>query len=75
MLCSLSFGLEQNRDNCDVLVYSLQLACCTSDVCIPLLRARAIENQSYVIGVNWTGTDGNGISTLGIHGDPSEGGI
>ncbi len=26
-----------------------------------LLRARAIENQSYVIGVNRTGTDGKGI--------------
>ncbi|MCL4455984.1 MAG: carbon-nitrogen family hydrolase [Nitrospirae bacterium] len=27
----------------------------------PLLKARAIENQCFVIGVNRTGTDGNGI--------------
>ncbi|MCP4134052.1 MAG: amidohydrolase [bacterium] len=30
-----------------------------------LLRARAIENQSYVIGVNRVGTDGKGISYSG----------
>ncbi|MBN2159479.1 MAG: amidohydrolase [Spirochaetes bacterium] len=30
-----------------------------------LLRARAIENQCYVIGVNRTGTDGNGVSHSG----------
>jgi predicted amidohydrolase len=30
-----------------------------------LLRARAIENQCYVVGVNRTGLDGNGILYLG----------
>jgi omega-amidase len=30
-----------------------------------LLKARAIENQSYVIGVNRTGSDGNGINYSG----------
>lgn len=30
-----------------------------------LLNARAIENQSYVLGVNRTGDDGNGISHIG----------
>jgi predicted amidohydrolase len=30
-----------------------------------LLRARAIENQCYVIGVNRVGVDGNGISYRG----------
>lgn len=30
-----------------------------------LLSARAIENQSFVIGVNRTGTDGNGLSYPG----------
>ena len=30
-----------------------------------LLKARAIENQSYVIGVNRTGGDGNGLHYLG----------
>ncbi len=32
-----------------------------SDVWMTLLRARAIENQSYAVGVNRVGTDGNGI--------------
>jgi omega-amidase len=30
-----------------------------------LLKARAIENLSYVVGVNRTGTDGNGLDYLG----------
>lgn len=30
-----------------------------------LLRARAIENQAYVVGVNRTGTDGNGLAYAG----------
>ncbi len=30
-----------------------------------LLQARAIENQSYIVGVNRTGFDGNGISYIG----------
>ncbi len=29
---------------------------------LSLLKARAIENQKYIIGVNRTGTDGNGLS-------------
>ena len=32
-----------------------------SDAWMTLLRARAIENQSYVLGVNRVGSDGNGI--------------
>jgi predicted amidohydrolase len=32
---------------------------------ITLLKARAIENQSYVIGVNRIGNDGNGINYSG----------
>ena len=30
-----------------------------------LLKARAIENQSYVVGVNCVGTDGNGVAYQG----------
>ena len=33
-----------------------------------LLRARAIENQSYCVGVNIVGTDGNGLSYAGDSG-------
>ncbi len=36
-----------------------------SDAWMTLLRARAIENQSYVLGVNRVGTDGNGIDYNG----------
>jgi predicted amidohydrolase len=32
---------------------------------LALLKARAIENQCFVIGVNRTGTDGNGIQYPG----------
>jgi predicted amidohydrolase len=35
---------------------------------ITLLKARAIENQSYVIGVNRIGDDGNGINYSGESG-------
>ncbi|MEM7054005.1 MAG: nitrilase-related carbon-nitrogen hydrolase, partial [Pseudomonadota bacterium] len=35
------------------------------DAWTTLLKARAIENQAYVIGVNRCGTDGNGIDYLG----------
>lgn len=42
-----------------------------------LLKARAIENQCFVIGVNRTGTDGNGIHYSGASHifDPSGNGI
>lgn len=56
---------SRNRDNYDVLVYVSNWPAARSDVWHTLLRARAIENQSYVIGVNRTGTDGNGISYIG----------
>jgi omega-amidase len=52
---------RQSEDyNYDVLVYVAnwpQLRIAAWDA---LLKARAIENQSYVIGVNRVGTDGNG---------------
>ena len=36
-----------------------------SDVWLTLLKARAIENQCYVVGVNRVGTDGNGLHHKG----------
>ncbi len=36
-----------------------------SDAWMTLLRARAIENQSYVVGVNRVGADGNGFDYNG----------
>jgi predicted amidohydrolase len=35
---------------------------------ITLLKARAIENQSYIVGVNRIGNDGNGINYSGESG-------
>ncbi len=56
---------SRNQDDYDVLVYLASWPAARSDVWNTLLRARAIENQSYVIGVNRVGTDGNGIFHIG----------
>jgi omega-amidase len=56
---------SRNQDDYDVLVYAANWPAARMDVWNTLLRARAIENQSYVIGVNRIGTDGNGISYSG----------
>jgi omega-amidase len=56
---------SRNQDDYDVLVNLANWPAARNDVWNILLRARAIENQSYVIGVNRVGTDGNGISYLG----------
>jgi omega-amidase len=56
---------SRNRQNYDLLVYSSSWPAGRSDVWNTLLRARAIENQSYVAGVNRVGKDGNGIDYIG----------
>jgi omega-amidase len=56
---------SRNRQNYDLLVYSSSWPAGRSDVWNTLLRARAIENQSYVAGVNRVGKDGNGIEYIG----------
>lgn len=56
---------SRNRQNYDLLVYSSSWPAQRSDVWNTLLRARAIENQSYVAGVNRVGKDGNGIDYIG----------
>lgn len=45
----------------DVLIYVANWPQKRIDAWSQLLKARAIENQCYVIGVNRVGTDGNGI--------------
>lgn len=45
----------------DVLVYVTNWPSVRKDAYLTLLKARAIENQCFVIGVNCTGTDGNGL--------------
>jgi predicted amidohydrolase len=55
----------RNRNDYDLLVYLSNWPAARSDVWNILLRARAIENQCYVIGVNRVGTDGNVIPYSG----------
>lgn len=49
----------------DILIYVANWPSRRAHAWNTLLKARAIENQSYVIGVNRTGTDGNGIRYQG----------
>lgn len=56
---------SRNRQNYDFLVYVSNWPASRSNVWNTLLRARAIENQCYVAGVNRVGTDGNGINYMG----------
>ncbi|MBA3656416.1 MAG: carbon-nitrogen family hydrolase [Gemmatimonadaceae bacterium] len=48
-------------DKADVLINIANWPRRRLDHWVTLLRARAIENQVYVVGVNRTGTDGNGV--------------
>ncbi len=57
---------SRNRQDYDVLIYIANWPAARRDVWRTLLKARAIENQSYVIGVNRVGKDGTGIH---YHGD------
>ena len=45
----------------DLLIYVANWPSVREDAWITLLKARAIENQCYVIGVNRVGKDGNGV--------------
>lgn len=49
----------------DLLIYVANWPFARTEVWDVLLRARAIENLSWVIGVNRTGTDGAGIAYAG----------
>jgi omega-amidase len=56
---------SRNQDDYDILVYVANWPSARSDVWNTLLKARAIENQCYAVGVNRIGTDGNDISYSG----------
>lgn len=56
---------SRNRRDYDLLVYVANWPEQRSLVWNTLLKARAIENQSYVVGVNRVGADGNKITYLG----------
>ena len=56
---------SRNRGDYDLLVYVANWPAKRAHAWASLLRARAIENLSYVVGVNRVGTDGNGVSYAG----------
>lgn len=56
---------SRNKNNYDLLVYVANWPGPRRNVWITLLKARAIENQCYVIAVNRVGTDGMGINYTG----------
>lgn len=55
----------RNQNEYDILVYSADWPQARSEVWNTLLKARAIENQCYVVGANRVGVDGNTISYSG----------
>jgi predicted amidohydrolase len=60
----LSAG-EKAEPEYDVLIFVANWPSARSQAWKTLLMARAIENQCFVIGVNRTGTDGNGLDYAG----------
>jgi predicted amidohydrolase len=56
---------SRNRNDYDLLINSSNWPESRRDVWITLLKARALENQCYVAGVNRTGIDGTGIKYCG----------
>ena len=56
---------SRNRGDYDVLIYVANWPSRRRAAWTALLRARAIENLCYVIGVNRVGRDGNGASYTG----------
>jgi len=56
---------SRNQDDYDVLIYVANWPASRSFHWKILLQARAIENQSYVLGVNRIGPDGNGTPHSG----------
>jgi omega-amidase len=56
---------SRNRDNYDVLLYVANWPSARHNAWATLLRARAIENLSYLAGVNRVGNDGNDLPYIG----------
>ena len=57
--------MEQEPNDYDLLINSANWPESRRDVWITLLKARALENQCFVAGVNRIGTDGTGIKYCG----------
>jgi omega-amidase len=56
---------RNSRPYYDVLIYIASWPAARADAWKTLLKARAIENQCYVVGVNRIGLDGNNLTYLG----------
>lgn len=56
---------SRNRNDYDLLLYVANWPARRAHAWSALLRARAIENLSYVVGVNRIGRDGNGATYAG----------
>ena len=67
MICyDLRFPVfARNTDNYDVLIFVANWPNARANAWNALLKARAIENMSYTVGVNRIGTDENNKSYLG----------
>jgi omega-amidase len=55
----------RNAENYDILIYVANFPAARAHVWKTLLLARAIENQSYVLGVNRIGSDASGVAHQG----------
>ena len=55
----------RNTDDYDILLYVANWPVQRNEIWETLLKARAIENMSFVVGVNRIGTDGNGHQYIG----------
>lgn len=58
-------GWSRSRNDYDVLLYVANWPEARREHWLALLRARAIENLCYVVGVNRIGIDGNGVPYSG----------
>jgi len=56
---------SRNRNDTDLIIYSANWPVARKTAWTTLIRARAIENQCFVAGVNRIGTDGNGFLYCG----------
>jgi predicted amidohydrolase len=56
---------SRNRDDYDILLYVANWPASRHQVWETLTRARAMENQSYLLGTNRVGTDGTGTASIG----------
>ena len=58
-------AFSRNKEDYDLLLYVASWPKIRTNAWDALLKARAIENMSYVVGVNRIGTDANGYEYIG----------